>query len=150
AARCSLSLRDEIPEEAIVFVVDAGGEVECARYRIQRARGEAEPPQTENRKWLGQVVQQPPFEVTGRAIVGIDAPVAEVADQDVAAEGAEGRRRQGHSPGRVEPAFPDEPLEQVPIGTEDVNESVARTRQVVVLIRLLLGEGDVQIATDVM
>src|SRR6266849_4870550 len=31
-----------------------------------------------------------------------------------------------------------------------VNESVARTRQVVVLIRLLLGEGDVQVATDVM
>src|SRR5438270_11926124 len=87
--------------------------------------------------------------MTGRAIVGIDVPVAEVADEDIAAKCAEGGRRQGHGPGRVQPTLADEPPEQVSVGTEDVNESVAGARQVVVLVWLLLREGHEQLASNV-
>src|SRR5438270_6375254 len=87
--------------------------------------------------------------MTGRAIVGIDVPIAEVADQDIAAKCAEAGRRQGHGPGRVQPTLADEPPEQVSVGTEDVNESVAGAGQVVVLVWLLLREGHEQLASNV-
>ncbi|HWP33028.1 MAG TPA: hypothetical protein VNL97_04700, partial [Solirubrobacterales bacterium] len=80
------------------------------------------------------------LELAARRVVGVDAAVAEVADQDVAAEGAEGRRGECHGPGGVEHSAADEPLEQVTVRGEDVYEPVAGVRDVVVLARALLGK----------
>ncbi len=90
-----------------------------------------------------------PWNAPVRRVVGVDAAVAEVADEDVAAEGAEGGRRERHRPGRVELAAADEPLQQVAVGREDVDEAVAGPCVVVVLAGALLGEGDVEVAADV-
>src|SRR5690242_16104550 len=79
----------------------------------------------------------------------MDPAVAEVAHQDVAAEGSEAGRRERYCPRRVELALADQALEQVAVGGEDVHEAVARPGVVVCLARSLLGEGDVQVAVDV-
>src|SRR4029077_21250686 len=89
------------------------------------------------------------LELAARWVVGIDVAIAEVADQDVAAKGAEGRRRERDRPGGVEPASADEPLQQVAVRCEDVDEAVAGPRVVVVLAGALLGEGNVELAADV-
>src|SRR4029077_17231163 len=123
-AACRLALRDEVPQESIMLVVDAGGEIERARHRVQRSGGEAEPPQPGDGERLAGPVQQTTLEMTG-AIVGIDVPVPAVADQECAAECSQHRRRQGQSPGGVEAAFANKPLEQVSVRAEDVDESVA-------------------------
>src|ERR1700726_4105948 len=82
-------------------------------------------------------------------IEGVDVAVTEVADQDVAAESAEGRGGRGPRPGGVHPPLAEEPLEEAAVGIEDVDESVARAGEVVMLVRLLLGEGDKELAADV-
>src|SRR6266851_3196674 len=56
----------------------------------------------------------------------------------------------GSRPRASEPTSGNEPLEEVSIGTEDIDESVARAREIIVLIGLLLCEGDEQPAADVM
>ena len=87
--------------------------------------------------------------LAGRRVVGVDPPVAEVADEDVAAERAERRRRHRHGPRRVEPVAADEPLEQVAVRAEHVDEPIAGTGGVIVLRRILLRERHVELATDV-
>src|SRR2546423_246546 len=63
--------------------------------------------------------------------------------------GAARGRRQRDRPRRVELAAADDPLEQIAVRGEDVDESVARSRRVIVLARALLGEGDEELAADV-
>src|SRR4029077_19164255 len=74
---------------------------------------------------------------------------AEVSAQDVAAEDPEGGRCQGHCPRGVEPALAGKPLEQVAVRREDVDKTVAWPGVVILLGRVLFGEGDVQVAADV-
>src|SRR5207248_1854297 len=78
-----------------------------------------------------------------------DAAVAEVADQQVAPEVAEGGGGQHHPPRRVERPVADQPLEVPGGGVEDVEEAVARPGHVVVCRGVLLGEGDVNLAAEV-
>src|SRR5947209_6957688 len=67
-------------------------------------------------------------------VEGVHGAVAEVADQQGIVKLAEAlERRPRHAPGRVELALADEPLQQVPLRVEDVDETVARPGDVVVL-----------------
>src|SRR6202030_2229219 len=95
------------------------------------------------------VLAQLAEELAGRGVEGVDPAVTEVPDQDVAAEGSEGGRRQRHPPRGVEPALAGEPLQQVAVRREDVDEAVAGPGVVIELGRVLFGEGDVQVAADV-
>ena len=88
-------------------------------------------------------------EGAGREVVGVDRAVAEVADEQRVVELAVALQGgPGHPPGGVELALAGEPLEQVPLGVEDVDEAVARAGDVVVLGGVLLGVGDVEVAVD--
>src|SRR6266699_3252957 len=95
------------------------------------------------------VVSQLAEELAGRGVEGVDPAVAEVSDQDVAAEGSEGGRRQRHRPRGVEPILAGEPLQQVAVRREDVDKAIAWPGVVIVFGRVLFGEGDVQVAADV-
>src|SRR5262249_28873395 len=82
-------------------------------------------------------------------LVDVYAPVAEVADQDLAAEAAKRKRRPGHAPGRVQRAAAGEAAQQVSVGVEDVDEAVPRARDVVVLSAVLFGVTHEQVTVDV-
>src|SRR5258708_14503130 len=79
----------------------------------------------------------------------MDPPVAEVADEDVAAEAAEGIRRTRDAPGRIERSAADQASQQMAVGIEHIDESVALACDIVVLLRVLLRESDEEIAIDV-
>src|SRR2546421_5649379 len=106
-------------------------EEQCVRSSTRRRGGKAQSPQAVNSDRAAARPAELALELAGRRVIGVDPAVAEVADQDVAAEGAEGRRRQGHRPGRVELSAADKPLEQVAVRCEDVDESVAGAGSVV-------------------
>src|SRR4051812_46811044 len=72
-------------------------------------------------------------------IVCMDTAAAEVADQKVAADLAEGCRRNGHSPRRIELVGVVEPAEQVAARVEYVDETVAAAGHVILGIGVLLG-----------
>src|SRR5947209_5289327 len=106
-------------------MVEPGGEEQRVRACAGCRRSEAEPPEPVDCDWAAAGTAELALERAACRVVGVDVAVAEVADEDVAAEGAEGRRRERDRPGRVEPAAADEPLEQVAVGREDVDEAVA-------------------------
>ena len=63
----------------------------------------------------------------GGWVVGVDDAVAEVADEKIVAEDTEAGGSDGDSPGRVEVAASDSAGDEVAVGVEDVDDSVART-----------------------
>src|SRR5205807_7718849 len=90
-------------------------------------------------------------ELTGLRVKGANVAVAEVADQQVAAEVAEAGRREGGADGRVERGeCPSrgrprgKTLQEVPAGVELVDEAVAWPGHIVVLGGILFGVGDEQ------
>src|SRR5262249_49707435 len=85
-------------------------------------------------------------EAAGLQLKDVDTAVAEVADQQVAAELAEAVRGDRHAPGRIERGQGaarcrprGEALEEVAAGVELIDEAVAGTFDVVVLFGVLLG-----------
>src|SRR5206468_4980875 len=75
-------------------------------------------------------------------LVGVDLPVAEVADEQVAAEAAERRRRPREAPRRVQLAVLRHPPEQVAVHAVDVDEAETLAVLLVVTAGLLLRVGD--------
>src|SRR6266545_8116450 len=95
-------------EQAVCFVVDAGGEQQRGAVAGD-AVAEAQRPQALDLDRAAVLVPQPSEERAGLRVVGVDAAVAEVADQQRAAEATEPRRGQRQAPGGVQLA----PLDQV-------------------------------------
>src|SRR5262249_40078475 len=88
-------------------------------------------------------------EVTRIEVEGVDRAVTEVAHEQGIVEVAEALKgRPGHAPGRVELALTGEPGQQVPSSVENVDEPVSRPRDVVFLVGVLHGVGDVEMAVD--
>src|SRR5207247_2284089 len=80
---------------------------------------------------------------------GVDRAVAEIADEERVVEVAEPLEgRPGHAPGRVELSAAGKALEQMPGGVEDVDESISRAGDVVLLVGVLLGVGHVEMTVD--
>ncbi len=74
----------------------------------------------------------------GDGIEGIDAAVAEIADQQILAELAEVGRRHGDAPGRIEhPAAGDAP-DQRAVGVEQIDQAEASPDHLVLILRPLL------------
>src|SRR5579863_8997698 len=82
--------------------------------------------------------------------VDIDAAVAEIADENVAAEMAEARRRHGETPRRVERTVLGKARQQIPVGVEDIDEAGTRAGDAVMLVGALLRIGDPERAVDVL
>src|SRR5262249_56498546 len=89
-------------EEAVLLVVHPGGEEQGVRVSTLVAVAERECPQGGNRDRGGLVVRERAEEVAGLPVVGVDAAVAGVTDQQGTAERAEPRRGHGEPPRRVE------------------------------------------------
>ena len=73
------------------------------------------------------------FQRAGGGIVRSDLAIAQVADEKIIAEGSEVGSRQRQSPGSVQRALVDEPLDEVAIEVEDVDKAETRARHCVSL-----------------
>src|SRR4051794_5710775 len=125
------------------LVVGPGREDQCLG-RADGAVAEPEPPEAVDLNRPVVVASQLSAVVAGSGIVCVDTTIAEVADQKVAAVLAEGRRRDGQSPRRVELVGVVEAAEQMAAGVEHVDKAVAATGDVVLALSVLLGVGDVE------
>src|SRR5207249_812443 len=84
------------PEQPVALVVDPGGEEErVARAVVGDSPAERDRPKAVDGDRTVVGAAQLAEELAGRGVHGVDAAVAEVADQEVAAEAAEVRRRAG-------------------------------------------------------
>src|SRR5262249_8108727 len=81
-------------------------------------------------------------------MIGMNRPVAEVAHQQVATEGAEARGRERQSPRCVEGALPGDTPHQFPIGVEHVDETAAGPGDVGRLVFVLPRVRDEYLAVD--
>src|SRR6478752_865000 len=85
---------------------------------------------------------------TGLGVEGVDASVAEVANEQCAAQSAEAGRCQRKPPRGVQDAARDQPTNEGTVGGEYVHEPVAPTGDVVTQGGVLLGVGDVELAGE--
>src|SRR5579884_737197 len=111
-------------EEAVRFVVNPGGEIEFVGV-ADEAVAEGDTPQAVNCDRIVVEVFKLTQESLGVGVEGIDAPIAEVADEQIVAESAKIAGSQGQTPGRVERALRGEVICQTAIGVKYVNETVA-------------------------
>src|SRR5579872_4873673 len=139
--------RRDLADQPVVLAVDAGGEVQILRIGpLEHA--ELQRPQPIDRDRLAIPAAQLAEELATVA-ERVDPPVAEVADQDRAAEPAEAERRAREAPRRVERPTRREPPDQLAAGGEHVDEAQPGPGDVVLLLLVLLGERHEQLTTDV-
>ena len=80
--------------------------------------------------------------------VRVDLAVAEVADEQIAAEAAEVGRRLCEPPGRVQLAVLGHTRDEVPGRVELVHEAASLAGDLVLGVRILLGERDEDVPAD--
>src|SRR6266576_5971353 len=97
-----LTARHEVAEQTVCFMVDAGREEERVGAGARGGGCEAQSPQPGDLDRSAARARELTEVLAGQRVVRVDSPVAEVADQDVAAEDAERGRRERDRPGRVE------------------------------------------------
>src|SRR6266849_1510431 len=148
ALRATLGRRGDRAEQAVALAVGAGGEKERVGAR-GAAAAQRQGPQAVDRQRLAVAAVELVDEVPA-LVEGVDPAVAEIADQDVAAEAAEGEGGARHGPGRIEVPVAGEAPQQVAVGVEHIDEAAARAGDVVVLLRVLLGIGHEEIAVEVL
>src|SRR5260370_17861242 len=99
-------------EQPVCFVVPAGGEEQRGRVAGQAAVAEGQAPQPVDGDRVPGWVLQLAEERAGRRVEGADPAVAEVAHQQVIAEGAETCESQGQAPGGGERSAGGEAADQ--------------------------------------
>src|SRR5262249_17279292 len=146
------------PDEAVEAVRPArraGEEVEVVGRPGGGAVAERDRPETVDRDRRpvrdSQLTLVHPLAVAA-LLVGADAPIAEVPDQEVAAVGAEVRRRHRESPGRVQrrvrgPLRRD-PSDELAVRRELVDLPETAARDAVLLLLVLLRVGDEEVAVQ--
>src|SRR6516165_7458548 len=132
--------RGDRPEAAVLLIVRTGCEIERVGAGCTAA-DQGQLPQSIDNEGLAigavEFVDEAPVRVEL-----VDLAFAEIADKDVAAEPAEGKGGARHAPGRIERPAAGEAPQQMAVGIEDVDKAVARTLNVVMLVRALLRVGD--------
>src|SRR5581483_6856607 len=89
-------------------------------------------------------------EAAGNRVERVDPPVAEVADEEIAAEGTEARWRLGQAPWGIQETTRSQSLHEQPVRREDVDEPATGTGHVIVLRGVLQGVGHVEQAVDLL
>src|ERR1700720_135754 len=115
-------LSSDRAEEAVTAAVGAGAEIERIGARSDTA-AEIERPQPIDRDRVAARI----FELTDECavhVIDIDPAIAEIADQYVAGELTEARRRQRHTPRRIERAARGKAPQEMSVGVEDIDEAV--------------------------
>jgi hypothetical protein len=134
-------------EQSIDLLVRTCREVQRVRTGVAAAT-ECQSPQAVDSQWIAVRILQL---IDERAVIveDIDSAIAEVANQDFAAEAAECKRCARDSPGRVERPSAGEAAQQVAVCIEYIDESVTVACNIVVLLIVLLRIGDEKVAIDV-
>src|SRR2546428_1563086 len=109
-------------KQAVLLVLNPGREEERVERPGPTAIAEVQGPEPADHDRLLVRRPQRALEFPILGVVGVDAAVAEVADQEGAAELTELLGSQRQPPGRVESASRGEPLQKVALGVEDVHE----------------------------
>ena len=134
------------------LVVGASGEEERVRRPVVRGSvAELQRPQSvDHQSPAGSGAQLPGRceRAAGPPPESVDPAVAEVADQQVAAEATEGARCTSDAPGRIQLAAASDPGEQPAVAVEGIDEAEPRPVDVVLAFRVLLSEGDEDAASN--
>src|SRR2546422_465756 len=88
--------------------------------------------------------------VATRWIVGVDLSIADVADEQGAAEGTEFRRRQGQPPRRVERAMRSESPQEAAARVVHVDETKPSAHDFIAPVLVLLGVGNEEQVVNVL
>src|SRR5258706_6690857 len=149
-------VQSEAAEQAMAFVAGAGGEVKGAGISGSAAVANGQTPEAFNSEFPLVVAFEQTLEFSAR-IEGHDGAAAEVADEQRVGVFPEVGRRNGQTPGRVKLMdvaagirTAGEAAEHEGRWIERVNEAVTWTGNVIVLRRILFGEGDEDNAANIL
>src|SRR5262249_26624687 len=136
-------------EKPVVFVVDAGSEEERTGGCLRHAQAEHKRPESGDLDGVACRVGNGAQEVTGVEIEGIDRAIAEVSYKKRVGESSESLEGSPcHSPGGIELPLGHETLIQPPGGIEDIDEAVARSFDVILLVRILQRVRDIDLSVE--
>ena len=128
-------------KQPVVFhvpaVCNARSEIQRIRISAIAAIAELQRPKPRDRDRIAITVTQRAKQFTREWIESMDRAVSKIPDEQSIAEVAEEIRRQFDSPRRVERAIGYQPLEQVSVEIEHIDEAVARASDVVMLVVVL-------------
>ena len=99
-----------LAEDSMLFVANAGIEVETVHVTAANAVAERNPPEALHFQLVSALVVQGAEKSAAGWVEGINPSITEIADQQRTAENAKGRRRQSYSPRRVKRAIRNQPL----------------------------------------
>src|SRR6202140_4231180 len=120
-----MSVGIQAAEQTVLLAVRAGGEIKRIGRPSIAAVAEHDGPQPLDEDRLPLGVAHLAKKPAAVRIEGVDMAVAEISDQDGAAQFTEITRRECHAPGRVELAMLSESLAQLTIGLEHVHDAMA-------------------------
>jgi len=132
----------------MAFIADTSGEEELVGLAGHATIAEDQCPQVINSDRHTPLVGETTKESTSLRIKHIDATITKIAYQQIITELAEIGGSESHAPGRVEHTMRNKALNKVTIHIEDIEEAMAWSRHVIVLVLVLFGIGDVEFATD--
>src|SRR5262249_11668125 len=127
----------QAPQQTVLLVVRAGGEIKLAGIPSIAAVANDETPQPvdDDRLPRFRVAHLLNKRAAGR-IEDVDMPLAEISDPQRARQCPETSRCYRHAPGRLEVAALSESLEEIPIEVEHVHDATAFARYVIARVRV--------------
>src|SRR5207248_4601532 len=105
-------------------------------------------PQAINNDGMAKLVGEVTEKGTGIGVERIDVSIAEISDQQVMTEHAKGTTCESQAPWRVQLSLCYQSLDEMAIGIEDIDEPMAQTRDITILLCILFGIRDIELAAD--
>ena len=133
----------------MAFIADTSGEEELVGLAGHATIAEDQCPEIINSDRHTPLVGETTKESTSLRIKHIDATITKIAYQQIITELAEIGGSESHAPGRVERTMRNKALNKGAISVEDIEETMPWSRYVIVLVLVLFGIGNIELATDV-
>src|SRR5437660_11635385 len=124
--------RQNLPEQAVGLIIDAGGKEQLVGISERDAIAEPYGPQPIVDEGLPVTAFELTLELAVREIERVDPPVAEVADEHLIAQLAEISRGHRQTPRRIEGPARREAPDLVALRIENVHEPVSLARDIIV------------------
>src|SRR2546425_3567755 len=137
----------------MLLIVRASSEKEDVGWStIEAAIAEPQCPETVNRDPLAIGTSELAVEVEAITLllICIDTAITKVAHKQIIAESAEIPRGEGQPPGRVEFVARSDAPNEVALGIEDIDETVALARYIIALGGVLFGIGDIELTVQIL
>src|SRR5438105_11008479 len=99
---------------------------------------------------MAGTIRQWPEGGARRWIESVNPAIAKIADQEVAPELAESRRRERHAPRGIQRSVRGKTAEQVAVRVELINKSISRARDVIVPVGVLQRVSNIQYPVNVL